>query len=112
MKELLHGLGFEPVQSRPPLSARQTAILARFVAEEKYVHRVTGVIVDVHHALTGNPWRMATYFEDLWRNRQNVRIGQRGVVQSGKRGPGPVSRRSRSDARLGALEMDRRSAGV
>jgi hypothetical protein len=32
--------------------------------------------VDVHHALDGNPWRMATCFEDLWRNRQNVRVGR------------------------------------
>ena len=76
MKGLLHGIGFEPAQPKPKLSPRQTAILDRFFAEEKYIHRVTGVIVDIHHALTGNPWRMATDFEDLWRNRQKVRVGQ------------------------------------
>jgi hypothetical protein len=76
MKELLREIGFEPVQPKPQLTPRQTAILARFFAEEKFVNRVTGVVVDVHHALTGNPWRMATCFEELWRNRQKVRVGQ------------------------------------
>jgi hypothetical protein len=76
MKELLRGIGFEPLHPKAQLSPRQTAILARFFHEEKFVNRVTGIIVDVHHALAANPWRMATCFEDLWRNRQNVRVGR------------------------------------
>lgn len=75
MKDLLRGIGFEPLHLKRQLTPRQTAILDRFFPEEKFVNRVTGVVVDVHHALTNNPWRMATCFEDLWRNRQNVRVG-------------------------------------
>jgi hypothetical protein len=75
MKELLRTMGFQPLQPVQELTARQTAILARFVHEEKFVNPATGVVVDVHHALTSNPWRMATFFEDLWRNRQSIRVG-------------------------------------
>jgi hypothetical protein len=76
MTELMRGLGFESLLFKTQISRRQTAILARFFSEEKFLHRVTGVIVDVHHGLTGNPWRMTTSFEDLWRNRQSVRLGR------------------------------------
>ena len=76
MKELMLGMGFEPLQPKSQLTPRQAAILDRFFHEEKFVNPASRVIVDVHHALTGNPWRMPTCFEDLWHNRQNVRVGQ------------------------------------
>ncbi len=74
-KQLLGEMGFEPFHPKTQLTPRQTAILARFFCEEKFVNRASGVVVDVHHALTGNPWRMATRFEELWGNRQFVRVG-------------------------------------
>jgi Uncharacterised nucleotidyltransferase len=43
--------------------------------EEAFVHVETGVIVDVHHSLSGNPWRTAG-FENLWRGRQSIRVGR------------------------------------
>lgn len=76
MKAVMQGMGFEALLPKSPLTPRQTVILDRFVHGEKFIHRASGVIVDVHHALTGNPWRMATRFEDLWRKRQTVCVGQ------------------------------------
>jgi hypothetical protein len=75
MKEALRSIGLRPLVEKPPITSRQKAILGRFFHEEKFVHPETGAMVDVHHALTGNPWRIATCLDDLWRRRQYVRIG-------------------------------------
>jgi hypothetical protein len=76
MKALLRGLGFDPLYPKADLTPRQTTILTRYFPEEKFISAASGVVVDVHHALNANPWRMAVPFEELWRNHQTVGVGR------------------------------------
>ncbi len=75
MKRILQECGCRPIQPEDWLTPRQNAILARFQHEDAFVHD-NGTMVELHRAVDPNPWRLSIDFEDIWRQRQFVQIGQ------------------------------------
>jgi hypothetical protein len=84
MKRILQECGCRPIQPEDWLTPRQNAILARFQHEDAFVHD-NGTMVELHRAVDPNPWRLSIDFEDIWRQRQSVQIGQHKTAIPGNR---------------------------
>lgn len=61
-------------------SSHQEAAYLRLVKEVGFVHTETGGLVDLHHRLTENPYLFAVEFRSLWREREEVRLGDQSVA--------------------------------
>lgn len=66
------------------LTPRQNAILARYQHEDAFVND-NGIVVELHRAVDPNPWRLSIDFEDMWRQRQFVPIGENQIAIPGNR---------------------------
>lgn len=56
-------------------SARQQAAYLRRIKEFEFVHSTTGRLVELHHRLTDNPDLLPLEFSSLWKDRDEVRLG-------------------------------------
>ncbi|HEY1755102.1 MAG TPA: nucleotidyltransferase family protein [Bryobacteraceae bacterium] len=83
-KKILEECGFRPVVPEEWTTPRQSAILASFRHEEQYVHG-DGTMIELHRAVDRNTWRLSIDFEDLWRDRQLVQVGQDRIAIPGDR---------------------------
>ncbi len=83
LDDILFAAGCKPCLQVAPLTPRQEAILERFHYDRKFVHAGSGVIVERHRALDGNPYLIATDFDELWKNRTGVQISDYSVAIMG-----------------------------
>jgi hypothetical protein len=65
---------------------RQSAAYRRWRKDVEYVHEVTGALLELHHRLTDNPYLLVCDFSTLWREREEVRLGDIAVATV-SRGP-------------------------
>jgi Uncharacterised nucleotidyltransferase len=75
--------------SNETLSPRQSAAYGRWIKDVEYIHVVTGAAVELHCRLTDNTNLLTTDFSRLWREREDVRLGDAVVATLSRRGLAP-----------------------
>ena len=58
-------------------SPRQEAAYLRLIKEVEFRHEATDGLVELHHRLTANPYLHPADFDELWTQREEVRLGDR-----------------------------------
>jgi len=61
--------------SNAALSPRQSARYRHRIKDVEYVHAASGSVVELHDRLTDNPGLLACDFDALWREREDVSVG-------------------------------------
>ena len=60
-------------ETEPPAAARSDAY-TNWVKDLRYVDERSGTVVELHHRLTANPYLLEWDFDELWRDRDRVRL--------------------------------------
>jgi hypothetical protein len=68
-----------------PLSPRQRTSYFHWLKDLEYVHPGSGAAIELHQRLTDNPHLLSTEFDVLWRQREEVRVGNVSVSTLSRR---------------------------
>jgi hypothetical protein len=71
--------------SNDALSPRQRASYRHWMKDVEYIHAGTGALVELHHRLADNPRLLPGNFGVLWREREEVRVGNAVVATLSRR---------------------------
>ena len=61
-------------------SPRQETAYLRLIKEVEFMHAATGGLVELHHRLTANPYLLPVDFAELWKEREEVQLGDRCIA--------------------------------
>lgn len=66
-------------ETEPPSAAR-LASYKHWVKHVRYINERSQAVVELHHRLTANPYLLEWAFDELWKDRVHVRVGETEVA--------------------------------